>query len=247
MLSERISTWRPIRSGRKNWQARQTASISKQLMWKPLSAFDQWPKVGLPSYSAPQPVLEASVVTTFLVWTNPMATPFFIHRGFFQGVRAVTQAWFTLICKRPWRHALCGTRGFNQRWRGRMRSRPSCNTGDAAAIRPSILWTLWVGERCRSWRWPRVSEWPERILALSPLSCELSPELYPGTILVGWETVRFWRNWPWAPGALSGWGWGFCVKVVPPLTGPEWASRRGSWECGFPSVSEGKEPRPCTS
>ncbi len=41
MLSERISTWCPIRSGRKNWQARQTASISKQLMWKPLSAFDQ--------------------------------------------------------------------------------------------------------------------------------------------------------------------------------------------------------------
>ncbi len=145
MLSERISTWRPIRSGRKNWQARQTASISKQLMWKPLSVFDQWPKVGLPSHSAPQPVLEASVVTTFLVWTNPMATPFSIHRGFFQGVRAVTQAWFTLICKRPWRHALCGTRGFNQRWRGRMRSRPSCNTGDAAAIRPSILWNTLSG------------------------------------------------------------------------------------------------------
>ncbi len=40
MLSERISTWRPIRSGRKNWQARQTANISKQLMWKPFSAFD---------------------------------------------------------------------------------------------------------------------------------------------------------------------------------------------------------------
>ncbi len=145
MLSERISTWRPIRSGRKNWQARQTASISKQLMWKLLSVFDQWPKVGLPSYSAPQPVLEASVVTTFLVWTNPMATPFSINRGFFQGVRAVTQAWFTLICKRPWRHALCGTRGFNQRWRGRMRSRPSCNTGDAAAIRPSILWKTLSG------------------------------------------------------------------------------------------------------
>ncbi len=51
MLSERISTWRPIRSGRKNWQAQQTASISKQLMWKPLSVSDQWPKVGLPSHS----------------------------------------------------------------------------------------------------------------------------------------------------------------------------------------------------
>ncbi len=247
MLSERISTWRPIRSGRKNWQARQTASISKQLMWKPFSAFDQWPKVGLPSHSAPQPVLEASVVTTFLLWTNPMATPFFIHRGFFQGVRAVTQACFTLICRRPWRHALCGTRGFNQRWRGACGAGPAVTLAMLRPWGPAFSETLWVGERCRSWRWPRVSEWPERVLALSPLSCELSPELYPGTILVGWETVRFWRNWPWAPGALSGWGWGFCVKVVPPLTGPEWASRRGSWECGFPSVSEGKEPRPCTS
>ncbi len=129
----------------------------------------------------------------------------------------------------------------------------ACGAGPAVTLAmlrpwgPAFSETLWVGERCRSWRWPRVSEWPERVLALSPLSCELSPELYPGTILVGWETVRFWWNWPWAPGALSGWEWGFCVKVVPPLTGPEWVSRRGSWECGFPSVSEGKEPRPCTS
>ncbi len=53
MLSERISTWRPIRSGRKNWQARQTVRISKQLMWKPLSVFDQWPKVGLPFAQRP--------------------------------------------------------------------------------------------------------------------------------------------------------------------------------------------------
>ncbi len=28
-------------------------------------------------------------------------------------------------------------------------------------------------------------------------------------------------------------------------TGPEWASRRGSWVCGFPSVTEGREPHPC--
>ncbi len=44
MLSERISTWRPIRSGRKNWQAQQTASISKKLMWKPLSTFEPMAK-----------------------------------------------------------------------------------------------------------------------------------------------------------------------------------------------------------
>ncbi len=108
-----------------------------------------------------------------------MATPFFIHRGFFQGVRAVTQAWFTLMCRRPWRHALCGTRGFNQRWRGRMRSRPSCNTGDAAAMRPSILWNALSGRAVPLLKVARVSEWPECVLALSQLSCELSPELFP--------------------------------------------------------------------
>ncbi len=155
-------------------------------MWKPLSAFDQWPKVGLPSHSAPQPVLEASVVTTFLVWTNPMATPFFIHCGFFQGVRAVTQAWFTLICKRPWRHALCGTRGFNQRWRGRMRSRPSCNTGDAAAIRPSILWNTLSGR------------------AVSLLKVAASFWMARGKLLSFWECLCFIfsSGWAWTPSRL---------------------------------------------
>ncbi len=140
----------------------------------------------------PQPVLEASVVTTFLLWTNPMATPFFIHRGVLPGGQGLSpQAWFTLICRHPWRHALCGTRGFNQRWRGACGAGPAVTLAMLRPWGPAFSETLWVGERCRSWRWPRVSEWPERVLALSLLSCELSPELYPGTILVGWETVRF--------------------------------------------------------
>ncbi len=50
--------------------------------------------------------------------------------------------WSTLIRRRPWRHAWNGTRGFSQRWRGHIRSRPSCSAGDAAAMRPSIVWNV---------------------------------------------------------------------------------------------------------
>ncbi len=64
LLSERTSTWCPRMSGRKNWQAWHTASISRQLMCRPDSSSYQRLKVGFPS---PQPLLEAYVVTTFLL------------------------------------------------------------------------------------------------------------------------------------------------------------------------------------
>ncbi len=67
LLSEHTSTWCPLMSGRNNWQACHTASISKQLMCRPDSSLDQRPKVGLPLHSAPQPPLKASVVITFLL------------------------------------------------------------------------------------------------------------------------------------------------------------------------------------
>ncbi len=80
LLSERTSTWCPLMSGRKNWQAWHTASISRQLMCRPDSSSDQRPKVGLPSHSAPQPLLEASVVTTFLLCAVSRITPYFSQR-----------------------------------------------------------------------------------------------------------------------------------------------------------------------
>ncbi len=247
MLSERISTWRLLGQAGKNWQARQTASISKQLMWKPFSAFGPMAEGWFAFAQRPNLCwrrmswqLSCCVPTP---WPRPSSSIVGSSRGSGLSHRP-DSPWYAGV-----RDAMrCVEPVVSTSVEG-----GACGAGPAVTLAmlrpwgPAFSETLWVGERCRSWRWPRVSEWPERVLALSPLSCELSPELYPGTILVGWETVRFWRNWPWAPGALSGWGWGFCVKVVPPLTGPEWASRRGSWECGFPSVSEGKEPRPCTS
>ncbi len=79
--------WRPVEAGR-------SGGMHKGGGWASRGRMAEWPKVGLPSHSAPQPVLEASVVTTFLVWTNPMATPFSFHRGFFQGVRAFWECLF---------------------------------------------------------------------------------------------------------------------------------------------------------
>ncbi len=153
LLSERISTWCPLMSGRKKWQARHTASISRQLMCRPDSSSDQRPKVGLPSHSAPQPLLEASVVTTFLLCAVSKITPCFSQRGSLQQVRADTQARVTVMWWRPWRQAADGTLCFSQNLMGRMWSRPNWSTGKAAAIRPSIFWKALSG-----WTVPSLKE-----------------------------------------------------------------------------------------
>ncbi len=208
MLSEWTRTWCPLRSGKKVWRTRHTACISRQLMcWM-------------------QPVLDASVETTFLLQTISKGTACSTHWWHFQGPRAATQSRFTLIRRRPWCQVYDGTLGFSQRWRGHIRSRPSCSTGDAEAMRPSIFWNVLIGERLLSWRRPRDAVWPEHALVWPQPSIRMSRKLFPGTISIGWGTVRSWQIWPWFPGILSGWEGGICAIAIPPLTGPEWTSRR---------------------
>ncbi len=98
----------------------------------------------------PQPKLEASVETTFLLQTMPRGTPCSIHWWSFQGARAATQTWLTFIRRRPWRQVCGGTRGFSQYWRGRMWSRPNWIAEDAEAMRPSILWNALRGRGTES-------------------------------------------------------------------------------------------------
>ncbi len=57
---------------------------------------DQRPKVSLPSHSAPQPLLEASVMTTFLLCAVSKITPCFSQRRSLQRARADTQARVTV-------------------------------------------------------------------------------------------------------------------------------------------------------
>ncbi len=96
LLPERISTWCLLKSGRKNWQVWHTANISRQLMCRPDSSSDQRLKVSLPSHSAPQPLLEVSVLTTFLLCAVSRITPRFSQKGSLQQARADTQARVTI-------------------------------------------------------------------------------------------------------------------------------------------------------
>ncbi len=86
-------------------------------MCRPDSSSDQRPKVGLPSHSTPQPLLEASVMTTFLLCAVSKITPCFSQRRSLQRARADTQAQVNVT---RWRmKTFC----FSQKWMGRMRSR----------------------------------------------------------------------------------------------------------------------------
>ncbi len=80
MTGQTVSSWTA-----KNWQAWHTASISRQLMCRPDSSSDHRPKVGLPSHSDPQPSLEASVVTTFLLCVVSRITPRLVRRDLSNG------------------------------------------------------------------------------------------------------------------------------------------------------------------
>ncbi len=105
-------------------------------MCRPDSFSDQRPKVGLPSHSAPQPLLEASVMTTFLLCAVSKITHCFSQKRSLPRARADTHARVTVT--RPWRQAPDGTLCFSQNWIGHMWSR-NRSTGKAAAI--SVKWT----------------------------------------------------------------------------------------------------------
>ncbi len=133
-------------------------------MCRPDSSSDQRPKVGLPSHSAPQTLLEVSVVTTFLLCAVSKIIPCFNQRRSLQWARADTQARVTVMRWCPWRQAVDGTLYFSKNWMGHMQSRPNWSTGEAAAIRPSIFWKALSG-----WAVPSLKEaaWRKIVMAHS--------------------------------------------------------------------------------
>ncbi len=123
------------------WEkARCTARSSRQFMCHDFSSSDHAPKAGLPSHTAPHPVLDTSVITFFLLITWPIWTPLRYRVILRQGVSVCKQSRVTLMCKVPVRHAFCGTRLFNQSWSGRICRSPRLHTVEAVAIWPSVLW-----------------------------------------------------------------------------------------------------------
>ncbi len=111
-------------------------------MCRPDSSLDQRPKVGLPSHSAPQPLLEASVVTTFLLCAVSKITPCFSQRRSLQRARADTQAWVTIMQWRPWCQAADGILCFSQNWMGRMRSKKALSGRVVPSLKEAAR--LWI-------------------------------------------------------------------------------------------------------
>ncbi len=165
LLSERTSTWCPRMSGRKNWQAWHTATISRQLMCRPDSSSDQRLKVGLSSHNAPQPLLEVSVVTTFLLCAMSRITPRFSQKGSLQQARADTQARVTVTQMEPSASARTG-------WVA-CEADPTEVPAKPLPYVPAFSGKLWADRRYLPWRRPSGAE----LLWLAPLRQLLSSAL----------------------------------------------------------------------
>ncbi len=138
MLSVLTMIWCLRRKGRKYIKARKTALSSRQFMCQERNSPVHSPLAGLPLKTAPQPVIDASVVTIWRRWIAPILTPLRRKAGSRHCKRCREQLRDTL------RRRVTGTEGcnlssFNHQRNGLMWSNPRGNTGDAAAMRPSSL------------------------------------------------------------------------------------------------------------
>ncbi len=168
-------------------------------------------------------------------------TPCFSKRRSLQWAKADTQARVTVTRWSPWRQAADGTLCFSQNWMGCMWSRPNWSTSEAAAIMPSILWKALSGRAVPSskeaaWRWIVKARSAETVAVICT---ELITVPRNETRWLG-DSICSWQSWHWAPSNVSAWGGGSCAMLKPHPTRPKWASRRGSWVCEFPSVTEGR-------
>ncbi len=213
-------------------------------MFKPNSSSDHRPKVGLPSHSVPQPLLEASVVTTFLLCPVSRITPRFSQKGSLQRARADTQAMDGTLC-------------FSQNWLDRMWCRPNLSSGEAAAIRPSILWKALSRQAVPSlketaWRWTVMARSVERVAVICTELITvprnktrwLSHSMLLAKLTLSPRQSKWLRR-------------GSCAMLKPPATGPEWAevvenadshlSQRGesrihAYKCGEPGIAQTAGP-----
>ncbi len=131
----------PQRTGRQYFKARKTALSSRQFICQKRNSSFHSPLAGLPSKTAPQPVIDASVVIIWRRWIAPILTPLWRKTGSRHINRCRQQLRDTLIRR------VAGTVGFNlssfiHQRNGLMWSSPRGNTGEAAAIRPNSLWQV---------------------------------------------------------------------------------------------------------
>ncbi len=145
VLSVRTNTCLPNSSGRNCRKARCTASSSRQLMCQSSRGPVQSPEAACPLHVAPQPVLEASVVTTTCRDTCSKGTPARRKARSVQGLKERRHSCVMFTRSAPRRHAHLGTRECNQCWSGLIWSNPSGVTAAADAICPRSLWNCFSG------------------------------------------------------------------------------------------------------
>ncbi len=155
MLLVRIRTCRCSSCGWKSFRAKNTASSSKRFMCHRLWGSDHSPEAGLPSHTAPQPRVDASVVTTTRDVTKPRETPRLKSSGLRHGLRASMQPREIAMRKRPEVHAVQGTQYFSHNCSGRMCSKPRWHTAEADAMSPSSLWNSCKWTEMPSLKWRR--------------------------------------------------------------------------------------------
>ncbi len=135
---------------------------------------DHRPEASIPSHTAPQPSVDASVVTTTREVTKPRGTPRLKRSGLRHGARASMQPQVTAILKRPEVHAVQGTRDFSH-FSGRMCNKPRWHTAEADAMSPSSLKISSDEQSCLLWNGAGKTKWPPRVLARGGLSFPGSP------------------------------------------------------------------------
>ncbi len=157
----RISTCCCSSCGWKSFRAKKTASSSRRFMCHRLWDSSYGPEAGIPSRTAPQPWVDASVVIITRDTTE--------HRGTPRLKRSVLHQSFDVAAmrKHPEVH---GTRDFSHSCSGRMCNNPRCNTAESATLSPSSLWNTfnWTELPCLKRR--REDNWSRLDLARGGLS-----------------------------------------------------------------------------
>ncbi len=138
ILSVLTMIWCSPKTGRKYIKARKTALSSRQFMCQEKNSPVHSPLTGLPSKTAPQPVIDASVVIIWRWWIAPILTPLWRKVGSRHCKRGREQLRDTLI-RRVAGIVGCNLSSFIHQRNGLMWNNPRGNTGEAAAMRPSSL------------------------------------------------------------------------------------------------------------
>ncbi len=138
ILSVLTITWYFPRTGRKCIKARKTALSSRQFMCQERNSPVHSPCAGLPSKTAPQPVIDASVRDHMATVNCTHSDPTLEESGSRHCKRGRKQLRDTLI-RRVAGIVGCSLSPFIHQRNGLMWSNPRGNTGEAAAMRPSNL------------------------------------------------------------------------------------------------------------